>query len=381
MEIAGSSVPVGMRRDDMCKVMAKSTGFHRWGDLPVDIKLYILKYLAFPTLRRLMFLNKECYNLIRKIKPKVELRLEDAAYSASKNQRKRKPAKNHDSVELHIYWDNPGASPKSEHDYPLIFVKENEEQCCVQRLITKKGKFRKRPGTRYSSNTITAATKVLFWLSKVLDIQATTVSVPSPNADLQAVLAEQSSSQKIAKQYFAMITEDKPSITIEFLRFLKPGCGVSIEQRKKATELFDGSELFNHEIIRCARSIQIFSDKDLMMTDHQLVRLAAEEISINASNITPEAINKLILEWLEGKRKISIIMLDTLQTLDSGIILQNVDPNAIMLWEDYVKLPSFQGKLNFEDAPTPVVRGPQGFLVVRTEKNSCMLVSDSFSAS
>ncbi|CAJ0603866.1 unnamed protein product [Cylicocyclus nassatus] len=352
--------------------------FHRWGDFPVDVKLYILKYLTFPTLRRIMFLNKECYDLVRKIKPKVDLHLEDVAYSASKNQRKL--AKNHDGVKLHIYWRDPGASLKFVHDYPLIFVKDNEEGCCVQRLMSKKGKFCKRPGIKYSSNTITAATKAIFWLSRVLDIQATTISIRSPNADLQAVLAEQSSSQKIARENFTMCTNNEPLIIAEFLRFLKPGCGVSVVMGSGTTELFRGSELFDHEIVRCAQKISI--DQKVAMTDNQLVRLAAEEISISAPDITSEVINKLVLEWLEGKRKISSIQLHELQTLDLEIILQNVDSTATMLWKDYVKLASYQGTWNFEDAPTSVVRGPQGFLAVRidTDTNTCMLV-DGYSIS
>ncbi|CAJ0603884.1 unnamed protein product [Cylicocyclus nassatus] len=134
--------------------------FHRWGDLPVDVKLYVLKYLTVPTLRGFMFRSKECYDLVRKIKPKVDLHLEDAAFIPDRKQRKF--AKNHDGVKLHIYWRKPGAGPKSVHDYPLIFVKYSEEGCHVQRLGYEKGKYCKRPGTRYSSNTITAATEAMF---------------------------------------------------------------------------------------------------------------------------------------------------------------------------------------------------------------------------
>ncbi|CAJ0603868.1 unnamed protein product [Cylicocyclus nassatus] len=266
-----------------------------------------------------MFLNKECYDLVRKIKPEVDLHLEDAAYSAFRKQRKL--AKNHDGVKLHIYWSNPEASPTFVTDYPLIFVKDNEEGCRVQRLMSKKGKLRKRPGI-YSSNTITAATKAMFWLSKVLNIQATTISVPSPNADLQAVLAEQSSWQKIVKEDFNMFTDNDLD---------------RLDLNDETTELFRSFELLDHKIVQCSRKISIHHWK-LAITDNQLVRLAAEEISISAPDITSGAINKLILEWLEGKRKIRSIQLHELQTLDSEIILQHVDPKAIMLWKDYVKL-------------------------------------------
>ncbi|CAJ0603865.1 unnamed protein product [Cylicocyclus nassatus] len=348
--------------------------FHRWGDLPADVKLHILKYLTFPTLRGIMFLSKECYDLVRKIKPKVDIQLEDAAFSASTKQRKL--AKNH-GVELHIYWRKPGA--EFVHDYPLVFVKDSEEGCCVQRLIFEKGKLCKRPGTRYSSNTTTAATKAMFWLSKVLNIQATTVSMPSPNANLRAVLAEQSSSQKIAKENFTVITDNEPLVTVDFLRFLKRGCGVSVVMKNGSTELFRGVELFDHEIFQCARKITFHGWK-AELKDDQLINLAAEEICITSPYITSGAINKLILEWLDGKRRISSIRLGEMQTLDLKIILRNVDPTAIMLWEDFVKLTSYHWSWHFGITPVSVIKGPQGFLILRTDKdtNSCHLVDYAY---
>ncbi|CAJ0603886.1 unnamed protein product [Cylicocyclus nassatus] len=116
---------------------------------------------------------------------------------------------------------------------------------------------------------------------------------PSPNVDLQAVLAEQSSSQKIAKENFTMVTDNEPLVTVDFLKFLKPGCGVSVVMKNK-TELFRGLELFNHEIFQRARKISLHYWK-AVLRDDQLVNLAAEEIDIRSRYITSGAIDKPIL--------------------------------------------------------------------------------------
>ncbi|EYC17656.1 hypothetical protein Y032_0030g2197 [Ancylostoma ceylanicum] len=38
--------------------------FHRWSELPVDVKMKILEYIPFPTLRNFMFLSKESFLLV-----------------------------------------------------------------------------------------------------------------------------------------------------------------------------------------------------------------------------------------------------------------------------------------------------------------------------
>ncbi|CAJ0603596.1 unnamed protein product [Cylicocyclus nassatus] len=239
-------------------------------------------------------------------------------------------------MELHIYWRKPESGPKSAHDYALIFVKDGQEGCSVKRMIKKKRKYLELPGTSYSSDILTAAIESMFGLSKVLDIRVLTLSMYSPNSRLEALLAEQPSSQQIARKEFTLDFEGEPSITNHFLRFLKPGCGIIVLKDTSTSEVIEEPELFNHNIFRCARKITLFGWK-AGMTDEQLVQLAADNIYITAPHITSRAINKLVREWLEGKRTINSIDLAEVQ-INMTLILQNLDPNAIMQFKDFLKL-------------------------------------------
>ncbi|CAJ0603587.1 unnamed protein product [Cylicocyclus nassatus] len=347
--------------------------FHQWSDLPVEIKLHILKYLTFPTLRYFMFLSKECYDLVCKVKPTIDLYLGDVAYLTSTKQQTL--GKYRDGVELHIYWRKPESGPKSAHDYALLFVKDDKEGCFVQRMIKKKRKYLELPGTNYSSDILTAAIKSVFGLSDVLDIRGLTVAMYSPNSRLEAVLAEQPSSQKIARKEFLLDFEGEPSITSQFLRFLKPGCGITLLKDTSA-EVIHEPDLFDHKIFRCAHKIKLHGWK-VGMTDDQLVQLAADNIYITAPHITSRAINKLVREWLEGKRLINAIELEEVQ-INKTLILQNLDPTAIMQFKDFLKVTSYDGIRIGVELTAPVIRGPQGFLMVLTDANHCLLTDPYF---
>ncbi|KAL6729760.1 hypothetical protein Aduo_000787 [Ancylostoma duodenale] len=43
-----------------------SCEFHSWSELPYVLKIKILQYLPYPTIRRFMFLSKECYRVQQK---------------------------------------------------------------------------------------------------------------------------------------------------------------------------------------------------------------------------------------------------------------------------------------------------------------------------
>ncbi|EYC17664.1 hypothetical protein Y032_0030g2201 [Ancylostoma ceylanicum] len=50
----------------------------RWIELPVDVKIKILQYIPFPTLRNLMFLSKESHLLVTRTNiPIVCVRVSD----------------------------------------------------------------------------------------------------------------------------------------------------------------------------------------------------------------------------------------------------------------------------------------------------------------
>ncbi|EYC26101.1 hypothetical protein Y032_0011g1560 [Ancylostoma ceylanicum] len=50
-----------------------SCAFHCWSDLPNVLKIKILQYLPYPTIRQFMFLSKECYMLASNTRTQAEI--------------------------------------------------------------------------------------------------------------------------------------------------------------------------------------------------------------------------------------------------------------------------------------------------------------------
>ncbi|EYC17661.1 hypothetical protein Y032_0030g2199 [Ancylostoma ceylanicum] len=97
--------------------------------------------------------------------------------------------------------------------------------------------------------------------------------------------------------------------------------------------MFLDAQFFDSRIVRSSRAIQI----EVMngVTDNQILLFEAHEIAMVAPNITSKAINQMILEWYESKRKIDLYWLRGLQNVTMKEILRGVE---VVPWEKFATL-------------------------------------------
>ncbi|KHJ91729.1 hypothetical protein OESDEN_08392 [Oesophagostomum dentatum] len=137
-------------------------------------------------------------------------------------------------------------------------------------------------------------------------------------------------------ELFEMVTEN-PDFVPFFLRLLVPGCELKIRSARDCAveKILKDPAVFDTDVIKSAPSISI--SWRTAVTDEQIVQLQAETISMGAPSITSRGIIQLLLEWIEGKRKITCIKLNCLRSINKeeifrGINSANLQPLSMFPW-------------------------------------------------
>ncbi|ETN81184.1 hypothetical protein NECAME_02227 [Necator americanus] len=92
--------------------------------------------------------------------------------------------------------------------------------------------------------------------------------------------------------------------------------------------IFLNAAFFDSNVLRAARDLYI--DVKAAITDNQLIKLKAHVMRIRSPYLSAWSINKLILQWLEGQRRITFLSIQALKTLPRREVLQNIDPSIII---------------------------------------------------
>ncbi|RCN53117.1 F-box domain protein [Ancylostoma caninum] len=338
--------------------------FHRWNELPFDLRIKILEYIPFPTLRNFMFLSKESFLLVTRMNTPM-------FYVNLSNRGLIKEFENF--VELSLSWSLHGRYEEEKYSrmYTLRFV-EDENGCCFVERAPEKKRRRRIPsrGVHYNRSARFTALATLFHFSTYLDIRAVFAELDSLDPKDGEVFTMQPETTKIAKDKFYIATRASTMIS-SFLPFLEDGCPLVVLPLGK--EIFLGTSFFDSALVHSSRKIQIEAQNGV--TDDQIVLFQAYDITMPAPNVTAKAINRLLLEWLEGKRKINFIHLKGLRNITKEDILQNIE---VVPWQQFVTMIHNGDWWNGWAEKSAGLHNGTNFLIVLVNEGSCQLMDSYF---
>ncbi|KAL6729821.1 hypothetical protein Aduo_000840 [Ancylostoma duodenale] len=306
---------------------AYESQFGYWSELPLQLKITILEYLPYPTLRSFMFLSKECLTLASKLKTEAcALMLQHSSFQAVLKK---------NALDVVVYYIPPDATsiPNSHRPYRLTFVEDEEGGCVVKRVRGKKGKFT-RDGVRYNNEThSSAAIRTFIQLSKGLKAEQLSVEVDAMDPGLERTLKEQSAGPTISCKSFLIRTLER-ALPPLLLPHLAPGCKLQVYNYpiQEPGDIFINTAFFDTDVMRAAPSFD--TETYTGITDEQIALLQARRLYMRAPYVSSCGINKLLLQWLESKRIISGIGLIETKALNRDQVLEGVDPSKILPWPD-----------------------------------------------
>ncbi|KIH58259.1 F-box domain protein [Ancylostoma duodenale] len=284
--------------------------FHCWCELPDVLKIKILQYLPYPTIRRFMLLSKECYMLASKAKIQAEVvLLREQSYRMEMGIPGEK-----NRMDLVVCWMPPdkqllrGAHKK----YRLSFAEDPNGGCYVEK--------RKIAGLALGSGR----EKDVCQLREGCTTMKTHCSL---YPQIERVLKEEPSSTTLCSNTFEIHTEDRSLIPM-LLRFLRPKCRFVIYSGLTSDKMFLQTPFFDSDVVRAARDLYIHVETRI--TDSQITKLQAPVLRINSPYISAWSVNKLILQWLEGKREIIFVQVRATRDLPRNEVFQGIDPAALI---------------------------------------------------
>ncbi|KHJ92853.1 F-box domain protein [Oesophagostomum dentatum] len=352
--------------------------FTRWNELPVEVKIQILQYLPFHTLRNFMFLSKDCLAVASNVKISVY-----GVYFQDKRCIYNTNISNEEAsliilVAYEHRWKNPGNSCKRE--YRIIFAGDENGGCFVRRLIKRRRFKYSKALIRYENETCgSAAFRVFLHLMRNLKSANVTIQKDSIYPEIERVLKEEPSSPPFSCERFSVATEDRKLIPL-LPKFLAPGCELSFSTSMAIyhDEIFADTEFCSSELMRAAPRFE--TEALVGVTDEQLPYLQASMLSMNAPYITSKGINGMILaslfNWLDGKRKIVRIVLRQTQELKNEVVLDGVDHSLLTSQSEMSKDPYLSCKLEgFVPSGrfTGITNKTGAFMVVNVCSNYCTL--------
>ncbi|KHJ97931.1 F-box domain protein [Oesophagostomum dentatum] len=268
--------------------------FHYWNALPALIKIKILKYAPFPTLRNFMLLSKESYELVRRIRIPTNVYLLERT---SRELKRRYGIRNYRrGLEFIFEWFPDGIMDLSKHQpfHNLLFLEKEEGCCFVQRFVRKRRRtFNLSTRIGYNTGILAAAFKTLFNIAKYMDILDLSVLTNSPFEEIEGVIAEMTSTVLIAREKLFMETNGEPSATTSLLRFLHPGCEMVLSSSSELREPFSDHSFWNSETVRASRDIQVLFPVGIR--DDELSQLRTKYLMMNTPFVTSHGIAQLIM--------------------------------------------------------------------------------------
>ncbi|KAL6729576.1 hypothetical protein Aduo_000619 [Ancylostoma duodenale] len=335
--------------------------FHRWNELPFDLRIKILEYIPFPTLH-FMFLSKKSFSLVTRMNTPI-------FYVHLSNRGIDQEFENF--VKLSLSWPLPGKTKEEKYPrmYTLHFVDDGNGGCSVERIPEKKGRRFPSRGVHYNRSARFTALATLFHFSTYLDIRAVLAELDSLDPEDEEVFIMQPKATKIARDKFYIATRASTLIS-SFLPFLEDGCPLVVLPLGQDIHL--GTSFFDSALVHSSRAIQIEVGNGV--TDDQIVLFRAYDITMPAPNVTAKAINRMLLEWLERKRKINFIHLKRLCNVTKEDILQNVE---VVPWQKFVTMIHNGDWWNGWAEKSAGLHNGTNFLIVLVDGGSCQLM-DSY---
>ncbi|EYC26104.1 hypothetical protein Y032_0011g1562 [Ancylostoma ceylanicum] len=346
-----------------------SCEFHGWSDLPCVLKIKILQYLPYPTIRHFMLLSKESYILASKAKIQAEsVRFREQSY---RTEMFGMPGEKN-RLDLVVCWMPPDKQLlRSAHKkYRLSFAEDPNGGCYVEKIRKKKGRVSVTRGVHYDEDTYTTAMRVLLGIARFLDILTVEIQLRSLYPQIERVLKEEPSSTTLCSDTFDIRTEDRELVNM-FIPFLRPKCRWVIFSHGivEPDRIFLQTPFFDSDVVRAARDMYI--DVKTGITDSQMTKLEAPVLRISSPYLSAWSINKLILQWLEGKRKITFVHIRATRELPKNEVFRDIDPAVLLRGGE-----ASDGR-GYDPALYTLVRSDHGDLVVYLDTDYCNL-SDPF---
>ncbi|CAJ0593372.1 unnamed protein product [Cylicocyclus nassatus] len=271
--------------------MSNNREFNKWHDLPVDLKLAILRHLPFTTLMRFMCLSKECYSLASRAKAKVER----VMYWYRSHTLGFEPP----CVHVSITWES--VSGFGYDGYVVEIYEHGTTQSVLRRL--------RGAQIRYDQDFESVAVRLLVHYTKILNVRIVLINQSVMTPGFARALRGQLSTSTLQAKRFGLSTEDGSliSVLLPYLPFHSSSILISNLNHDNVTL---GTDIFDHEAIRTAQ--EFFSSTfKADIYDEQLGKLQASNLGVRSPHITSHSINELILEWFRGERQIAYFRIST----------------------------------------------------------------------
>ncbi|CAJ0598807.1 unnamed protein product [Cylicocyclus nassatus] len=296
--------------------------FTCWNSLPMELKVKVVRNLPYPTLRNFMFLSKECMEIALLLKASVHaVFLLDAEYGMDDEDGVRGVR----SFAKIVVNDRPhGSSDADSESYTIGFAGRS----CIARRIKKEGQ--NVGGLEYPMESCYAVSmRVLFQITKYLKPEIVGLELVNIR-DVKGALRKLPSTSSLTCEALTVRSTDLSFLPM-LMPHVTPGCQLRFQCDPFSFGVLSNnvnSEVFDFEVVKAAPFIDI--DVNCDISDEQLVHLRASELRVTwrAPGISEKGLNGLILQWMEGRRKIVRICITT-KTFNYDMIFENVDKTKV----------------------------------------------------
>ncbi|KAK6752847.1 hypothetical protein RB195_003943 [Necator americanus] len=304
-------------------------------------------YLSLPTLRRFMFLSRECLSLVTSMKVEaMSMNLDDNTLTGHRK----------DAVTIRISRriKTPYLSCFITH-FDLQFLDLEDGGCFVAREVMEDKHKVVKVGANYSQETrYSAALRVFVQFTKWIKTEGLHITMSPTDAEIKRMHAIVPIGRKFSC------------------------CSLVINEY---TQLEDDGyvvdhDFFDSEVAKYAPSMNIHGMTEI--TDEQLLLLQADTLFVAGPSITPHAINRIIWQWFEGKRKISQMFFDAIKDHAEETILMGFDSADFLNPDLLLDIVTEIAQWRVREASRPWVglRNKDGLVImVKIGRHSCNLVN------
>ncbi|KAK6752848.1 hypothetical protein RB195_003943 [Necator americanus] len=317
-----------------------------------------------------MFLSRECLSLVTSMKVEaMSMNLDDNTLTGHRK----------DAVTIRISRriKTPYLSCFITH-FDLQFLDLEDGGCFVAREVMEDKHKVVKVGANYSQETrYSAALRVFVQFTKWIKTEGLHITMSPTDAEIKRMHAIVPIGRKFSCNTFGIETKNPPLVKF-FLQHLCPGCSLVINEY---TQLEDDGyvvdhDFFDSEVAKYAPSMNIHGMTEI--TDEQLLLLQADTLFVAGPSITPHAINRIIWQWFEGKRKISQMFFDAIKDHAEETILMGFDSADFLNPDLLLDIVTEIAQWRVREASRPWVglRNKDGLVImVKIGRHSCNLVN------
>ncbi|KAL6737512.1 hypothetical protein Aduo_011148 [Ancylostoma duodenale] len=343
---------------------------HPWNKLPLELKFEILQYLSLPTLRRFMFLSKDCLQVVSSMKiDAMSIHLDDNTFIGHRN----------DAVTVRVSRKikTPYLSCFVTH-FDLQFLSLENGGCFVAREVIEDRRKVIKVGTNYPHESrYAAALQAFAQFTKWVKATGLYVTMSPSDADVDRMHAIVPAARKFSCSTFGIETKS-PALVRFFMQHLQPGCNLVVNEY---TQLDDdrpilARDFFDSDVAKCACSMNIHGMTEI--TDEQLLKLRAKTLFVASHRITSQAVNQIIWQWYEGERRICQMFFDGTKDLSEEVILSGFELDDFCSPEELLEIVSEMSQWRVRELSRPWVglRSKAGLVImVKVGRHSCSLLN------